>query len=129
MNSLPITLITASTLGLMFVWLSASVIAGRLKLQAGIGDNGNTELLYRIRTQGNFSEYVPIFLIILGLLEANDAHETVLIVLAALFVLARLLHVPGMGEQANLKFRQAGIVGSFTCIVAGSLYGLFLGLT
>ena len=129
MNSLPITLVTASTLGLMFVWLSANVIAGRLKLQAGIGDSGNTELLYRIRTQGNFSEYVPIFLIILGLLESNGAHQTVLIGLAALFVLARLLHVPGMGEHANLKFRQAGIVGSFTCIVAGSLYGLFLGLT
>ena len=129
MNSLPITLIAASTLGLMFVWLSASVIAGRVKIEAGIGDSGNTELLYKIRTQGNFTEYAPIFLIILGLLEIQGAHKTVLIVLAVLFIVARFLHVPGMGEQANLKFRQAGILGSFTCIVAGSLYGLFLGLT
>lgn len=129
MNSLPITLIAASILGLMFVWLSASVIAGRVKIEAGIGDSGNTELLYKIRTQGNFTEYAPIFLIILGLLEIQGAHKTVLIVLAVLFIVARFLHVPGMGEQANLKFRQAGILGSFTCIVAGSLYGLFLGLT
>lgn len=129
MVDLTITLTTASILGLMFVWLSARVIGGRVKGEVNIGDGGSTELLYQIRTQGNFSEYVPIFLIILALLETMGANKTALIALAALFIIARLLHVPGMGEQANLKFRQAGIVGSFTSIVAASLYGLFIGLT
>ena len=128
MIDLPITLVTASLLGLMFVWLSARVIGGRLQNQVNIGDNGNTDLQYRIRAQGNFTEYVPIFLIILGLLELMGAQQTAVIALAALFVISRLLHVPGMGEQANLKFRQAGIVGSFTSIGAASLYGLYVGL-
>jgi uncharacterized membrane protein YecN with MAPEG domain len=128
MDGLPITLVTASILGLMFIWLTVRVIAERVKNDVIIGD-GDTELLYKIRAQGNFIEYVPIFVIILGLLEFTGAHSTVLIVLAAMFVIARLLHVPGMGENANLKFRQAGIFGSFTSIGAASLYGLFLGLT
>ena len=129
MEGLPITLVTASVLGLVFIWLCARVVSGRVKNEVIIGDSGNTDLIYRIRTQGNFTEYVPIFVIILGLLEFTGGHPTVLIVLAVLFVGARLIHVPGMGEQANLKFRQAGIIGSFTSIGAASLYGLFLGLT
>lgn len=128
MESLPITLVTASVLGLVFIWLCTRVIASRVDNEIAIGDNGNTDLIYRIRTQGNFTEYVPIFVIILGLLEFNGANPTALIVLATLFVGARLIHVPGMGEQANLKFRQTGIIGSFTSIGAASLYGLFLGL-
>jgi len=52
----------------------------------------------------------------------------VLMLLAGVFVVARLLHVPGMGADAKLALRQAGIIGSFTCIIGASLYGLYLGL-
>ncbi len=128
MSNLPVTLVTASVLGLMFVWLSARVIGGRVANQVGIGDSGNTDLLYRIRTQGNFTEYVPIFLIVLGLVEASGGNRAALMVVAGVFLVARVLHVPGMGAEANIRFRQAGIIGSFTCIVAASLYGLYLGL-
>ena len=37
MNELPITLVTASLLGIMFIWLSARVISGRVKVQSLIG--------------------------------------------------------------------------------------------
>ena len=129
MISLPVTLVTACVLGLMFIWLSARVINGRVQGQVLIGDAGNTALLFRIRTHANFTEYTPIFLIVLGLVEAHGGNRIALIVIAALFVLARLLHVPGMGEDANLRLRQAGIVGSFTCLAAASLYGIYLALT
>lgn len=125
-NGLPITLAAASILGIMFVWLSARVISARVRRQALIGDQGDTELLFAIRTHANFTEYTPIFLIILGLLEFMQANSTVLLVLAALFVVARLLHVPGMGVDANLKLRQAGIAGSFTAIIVASIYGLYI---
>ncbi|NKB99339.1 MAG: hypothetical protein GKR90_12715 [Pseudomonadales bacterium] len=129
MSELTITLVTACILGLMFIWLSARVIGTRVKNDVLIGDSGDQALLFSIRVQGNFTEYVPIFLIVLALIEAAGANQTALIVLAALFVAARLSHVLGMGEDANLKFRQAGIIGSFTAIGAVSLYGLFLALT
>lgn len=127
MIALPVTLVTASILGLMFIWLSTRVINGRVRGQVLIGE-GTDDLQFRVRTHGNFCEYTPIFLILLALLELSSANQTVLIVLAALFVLARILHVPGMGADANLKFRQAGIIGSFASIVVASIYGLVLTL-
>ncbi|MEM1433728.1 MAG: MAPEG family protein [Pseudomonadota bacterium] len=126
MPELTITLTAASILGLMFVWLSVRVIMVRTRNQAIIGDAGNQELLYAIRAHGNFCEYAPIFLILLALLEATGGNSSVLAPLAALFVVARLLHVPGMGAEANLRLRQAGIVGSFTAIIVASAYGLYL---
>ena len=128
MGDLSITLTTASALGLIFVWLSMRVINARVSGQVLIGDAGNTDLQFRIRAHANFCEYLPIFLILLGLLEFMGGNRIALMVLAALFVLARLLHVPGMAATANLTLRQAGILGSFAGIVAASLYGLYLGL-
>ena len=126
MNALPITLVTASILGLMLVWLSARVIGSRVKTETLIGDQGSTELLFAVRTHGNFTEYTPIFLILLGLLEYSGANSTALMVLAGLFVVGRPLHVMGMGEEVNLKPRQFGMIFTFTAIIAASLYGLYL---
>lgn len=126
MVTLPISLITASVLGLMLVWLSARAIAARVKGNALIGDQGDTNLLFAIRTHGNFTEYAPLFLILLGLLELTLANQTLLIGLSAVFILSRLLHVFGMGAEANLKLRQAGMVGTFTCLVVASLYGVYI---
>ncbi|MEM7081060.1 MAG: MAPEG family protein [Pseudomonadota bacterium] len=126
MITLPVTLITACILGLLFIWLCIYVINGRVKNEALIGDAGNTDMLFRIRTHANFTEYVPIFLILLALLELHGGNRIALIVIAAVFVIARVLHILGMGEDANLKPRQIGIVGSFTGIIASSLYGLYL---
>ena len=129
MTALPITLATASILGLILVWLSARVIASRVRNEALIGDQGSQELLFAIRTHGNFTEYTPIFLILLGLLEYSGGNGTALMVLAGLFIVGRPLHMLGMGENANLKLRQIGMVLTFTVIIAASLYGLYLSLT
>ena len=127
MDTIPITLFTASILGLMFIWLSARVIGARVRNDVLIGDDQN-EVLWASRTHGNFTEYVPVFLIVLALVESAGGNRTVLWIIAILFILARLSHVPGMGPDANLKFRQAGIIGSFTAIGAVSVYGLYLAL-
>ncbi len=128
MTPLPVTLATASILGLMLIWLAARVIASRVRTETLIGEGASAELLYAIRTHGNFIEYAPIFLILLGLLEYSGGNRTALLVLAGLFIVARPLHVLGMGEGANLKLRQIGVVLSFTAITAASLYGLYLSL-
>lgn len=125
---LTITLITAGILGLMFVWLSVRVIQGRVKDDVLIGDQGHIGLEFLIRTHGNFTEFTPLFLILLGLNEMAGAAAGWLVSLAALFVLARFSHVAGMSEGANLKFRQAGIAGSFTAIILSSFSGFYLAL-
>lgn len=128
MTSLPVTLATASILGLMLIWLGARVVGARVRTETLIGDQGSTELLFAVRAHGNFIEYAPIFLILLGLLEYSGGNRTALMILAGLFIVARPLHVLGMGEGANLKLRQIGVLLSFTAIIAASLYGLYLSL-
>lgn len=128
MTALPITLATASIVGLMLIWLSARVVASRVKNEALIGDQDNKELLFAIRTHANFIEYAPIFIILLGLLEYSGGNRTALMILAGLFLIARPLHVLGMGPDANLKLRQIGVVLTFTVITVASIYGLYISL-
>ncbi len=126
---LPITLVTACVAGLILIWLSVRVIGSRVQNDMLIGTGESEELLYKVRTHGNFSEYAPLFLIILGAVEGAGGHTTVLMALSVLFIVARVFHVFGMGTNANLKLRQIGVVGTFLSITVVSLYGLYMGLT
>jgi len=126
---LPVTLVTACVAGLILIWLSARVIGSRVQGDVLIGNGDSEDLLYKVRTHGNFSEYTPLFLIMLGVVEGAGGHNAALMAVAALFLTARILHVFGMGANANLKLRQFGMVGTFISIAIVSLYGLYLGLT
>lgn len=64
MNTLPLY---AALLALIFVFLSVRTLRLRRTLQIGIGDGGNTEMLRAMRVHSNFSEYVPISLILIFL--------------------------------------------------------------
>lgn len=125
---LPITLVTACVTGLILIWLSVRVIGSRVTGDVLIGTGESDDLLFKVRSHGNFTEYTPLFLIILGAVEIAGGNATALMALAALFLVARILHVFGMGPNANLTLRQIGMVGTFTSIAAVSLYGLYIGL-
>mgnify|MGYP002526380398 CR=1 FL=1 len=47
----------------ILIKLSINVILERRKNKVSFGDDGNRALMRRIRAQGNFIEYTPIFLI------------------------------------------------------------------
>ena len=55
----------AAILALLFVALSVYVILGRAKYKVLIGEGTSPDMLRRIRAQGNFIEYTPLFLILL----------------------------------------------------------------
>ncbi|TNE62273.1 MAG: hypothetical protein EP335_13320, partial [Alphaproteobacteria bacterium] len=67
-----ITLITASFIGLLLIYLSYNVTKHRTRAKVSIGDGGDQDLLHAIRAQANLAEYAPIALILLGLLETAD---------------------------------------------------------
>ena len=126
---LPITMVTACIFGLMLIWLSFRVVKLRVQGEVLIGEGDSEDLLFKIRTHANFSEYVPLCLILFGLVEGAGGNSTLIMVIAALFIVARVLHVLGMGADANLKFRQLGMVGTFSSIAVLSVYGLYLGVS
>ena len=96
-----ITATSAAILGLIFAALSAWVITSRL--QGGVlhGDGGEEGMTKRMRIHGNFAEYVPLILLLIGLLEAAGSSRTVVSILLLVLVVARLLHPIGMMAPVN----------------------------
>lgn len=91
----------AGLLALVYLGLSGWVIGARVSENVLFGDGGDTTVLKRIRSHANFIEYVPLALILIGLLEAGgSSHGLVLGLLVALLV-ARILHPIGMFAAPN----------------------------
>ncbi len=115
----------AGVLALVLVGLSGWVMAGRLAGNVLHGDGGDADLQKRIRSQANFVEYVPIALILVGLLEGRGTgHGTIQALLVALLV-GRLLHPVGMFAPANsprqFACRGGGMVLTFGTIVVAAV--------
>src|SRR3954468_4607678 len=105
MHNLPITAISAAIFALLMVLLSVQTSLGRVSLKAGHGDAGDETLRRRIRAHGNFAEYAPMALILLGLVEAFGAARATVLGLAITLCLSRVLHAVGMlyTSRATLK--------------------------
>ena len=117
------TLITAGLLALLLLFLSALVIAGRVKFKIDLGDGGNEQMRQRMRAQANFVEYVPMALILLMLVEtAAIGPGWFAGAMGATLVVARLWHAQGLlgspGTSAGL-FMGTNLTG--LVILAGAL--------
>ena len=123
---LPITLATAGALGLIGLILGLRVTMGRNKHNVHMGDGGNPDMIVRMRTHANFVEYVPLMLVLLGLLELGGANRTALMVGAAVLVVGRISHAIGMGGPMAL--RVGGAMATYILLAASSIYGLSLAL-
>ncbi|MDH2432606.1 MAPEG family protein [Pokkaliibacter sp. MBI-7] len=112
----------AGLLGLIYIFLSYRVIAGRRHYRVALGDNHIAPLQRCIRVHGNFMEYVPFALILLLLLELNGMPPLLLHLLGGLLVLGRVLHAYGVNaEQENLRFRISGMVATINVLLVASL--------
>lgn len=114
---LPVTLTIAGATALVLLWLSARVSARRLKGKVSNGDGGDPHLQAAIRAQGNLTEYAPMVLILLGLLEAAGRHQGLLWAAGAVFVLGRLCHPLGMDRPAPNALRAGGILSTWAVLL------------
>jgi uncharacterized membrane protein YecN with MAPEG domain len=105
-----ITLIIAAALGLLNVWLGARVIRWRFSRRIPYGHGDVPAMEARCRAHANFNEYVPIALILMGLVEMNVGTSRWLWAIGALLVVARVLHPFGMDRPAPNPYRILGIV-------------------
>ena len=124
---LTITALTAVALALLLVILSVTTIRMRMKHRAPFGDAGQHGLTSAIRAHGNLTEYAPIGLILIALLEVNDASHTPLGIVAAAFVTCRLLNAIGLFNPPGppTATRSIGIVGTLL-ILFGLAIWLFI---
>eukprot|EP00695_Tsukubamonas_globosa_P002539 TRINITY_DN3693_c0_g1_i1.p1 TRINITY_DN3693_c0_g1~~TRINITY_DN3693_c0_g1_i1.p1 ORF type:complete len:130 (+),score=45.66 TRINITY_DN3693_c0_g1_i1:53-391(+) len=107
----PLTGFYAAIFGVLYIFLASQVIKKRLQSKVSIGDGtlqlfkklaeGSKEvdakkyepLSQAIRVHANFNEYVPIVLVLSGLLELNGANPTIVhAICSPMFWHALLMH-------------------------------------
>lgn len=98
-----ITALYAGIASLIFLILSCRVVAARLH-GPSLGDGGDTTLLRKIRAHGNFSEYVPLILIMMGILEINNFQGIYLHTIGLGLVISRAFHGYALSFTSSYKF-------------------------
>ena len=98
-----VTPLYAGLLALIYLVLSYRIIVLRGQ-GVSFGDGGNPVLLRRIRAHGNFSEYVPFILLMIGMLEISHLANILFHVLGITLVIARLLHGYALSFRDSFKF-------------------------
>ncbi len=127
MDNLPITLALATGLSILLFVLSVMVIKQRRAAMVSLGTGDDAVLTRRSRAHGNLTEYAPLFVIMAGLGEAATAVPWLVGVIAAAFMLGRVLHAYALAFTAkNMMCRVAGMVLTFAGLAAIILHNLAL---
>ncbi|HTO69394.1 MAG TPA: MAPEG family protein [Myxococcota bacterium] len=122
----PITALWAGLLGLLMLFLATRVVQLRASQNIIFGDGGNAVMLQRIRVHGNFTEYVPMILLLMLLLELNGASALLLHVLGGGLFVARLLHAFGLSQSTGTTFgRFVGAVATFVLLLSASVLAIY----
>lgn len=122
-----VTPLYAGLLSILFFILSYRVIQlRRMPGGASLGDGGNTMLARRIRAHGNFAEYVPLILLMLGLLELSHVSGYLLHGLGLTLLIARLLHGYSLSFSQSFRFgRFWGTVLTFLVLVVSGVLCIY----
>ncbi len=119
------TAIFAALLAIEFVLLSGWVIMGRFEKKALFGDANDREFAKRIRSQANFTEYVPFALLLIALLEARGGSHALVLTLLVILLVARLIHPVGMFAPPNsprqFGCRGGGIIATFAVMLVAAI--------
>ena len=127
--SLPITALYASIL--MIFALALSFRAGGLRGKTGIsvlfGEPVNLELVERVRVHQNFLEYVPMAIILMGIIELNSGNATFLYVFGGVLIIARIAHAVGLKhDNMGHPGRAIGAGGTALISLVAALYALWM---
>jgi uncharacterized membrane protein YecN with MAPEG domain len=113
---MPFTAFFAGVFALFFVRLAFVVIRMPRSNRVALGDGDVKELEVAIRAHVNFAEYVPLGLILLGLLESNGLHPVFLVAAGGLFALGRVLHASAL-HRGDLNLRVRAMMLTFAMLV------------
>ena len=117
-----ITSFYAALLALLFIFLSKRVVTVRREERVSIGDGGNARLRRAIAVHNNFAQYVPFALLLITFVELSAAPVWLVHLLGLLLLLARVLHVYGVGrEPENFKLRTWAMLLTFAVLAIAAV--------
>lgn len=118
-----VTSLYAALLGIMLIPFTLRVGLYRVKNGINLGDGQDEEMIRRIRAHANFTEFVPIALILLGLVEVAGASSILVHALGAALTLGRLSHwLQLSGLVKPLAFRAGGMLATLLTILISSVW-------
>ena len=115
----------AAIFAIMLIALSLRVAKTRGDVRIAIGDGGNILLRRAIRVQGNFTEYVPMALILFTFVEMQGWPRWLVHGLCLVLLAARALHAYGIAQEPeDIRLRATGMATTALLLVAAA--GLLL---
>ena len=127
--SLPITALYA---GIMMIFalalcFRAGGFRGKTGISVGHGEPVNMDLAERVRVHQNFLEYVPMAIILMGIIELNGGNATFLHVFGVVLIIARIAHAIGL-KHDNMAHpgRAIGAGGTALISLVAALYTLWM---
>ncbi len=117
MEDLHISLLSAALAALVTGWLGYRCGNIRIKKKILHGDGGNALLHRRMRAQSNFTEYTPIALMLILLLDLADQDGWLLGLTALAFLIGRVLHAIGMDAETAARPRMIGMMLTFPLLI------------
>jgi uncharacterized protein len=116
-------------LGLLFIFHAVRVILARRSAHINLGVGESDVLLRTVRIHGNFSEYVPLLLLIMVLLELSVVPTPALYAFGTSVVVGRLLHFYGIYSPTTPGMaRIVGMVLTFIPLILGSVWLILVSL-
>ena len=119
-----VTTFYASVLALLLVWLSINIIKLRQRFKIPLGDGNNPSLRSAISAQANAAQYIPIALLLLLLLELNQAHAILLHLFGLSLLIGRIVHARGI-LTAHIPTRVRGMQLTFFTVIGCAVSNLF----
>jgi hypothetical protein len=120
---LPITAIYAAAMVAISIWLGFAVGSMRGRVGISILHGDNMELAEKMRRHGNFTENVPLALVLMAIIELNGAPPMLLHGCGVVLIAARIAHPLGLhADNMRHPARAAGAGGTLlvTVVMAGT---------
>ena len=124
-----ITALYAGILGFLGLVLASRVVQHRQRHRIALGDRGNEDMQRAMRVFGNFTEYVPMILLLIGFGEMLGAHKWLTHGLGASLVAGRLFHAWGLSKTSGTSLgRLLGVVLTWLALLVASAMLIWLAL-
>ena len=125
-----VTLYYAGIFGIMYLFLGFYVVKNRRLHRISLGTGKDVPALERaVWIHGNFSENIPLFLILLMLIEMHGTPYWLLHIFAIFMLVGRILHALGIRHKEGAsRERFFGMLLTWLAILLASLVAIYLSL-
>ena len=122
---IPVTALFSSILFFLYYYLAKNVIQIRRKHKIAIGFAKNKELEQAIAAHSNFSQYVPLGLIMMACMELNKIHFSLIFIAGICFIYGRIIHAKSfLKKTMDLKQRFLGMKFTFWTMIAMAILNI-----